>query len=194
MQRHTRQPRPRTKKPWTATVLKFDEPQTQTPSSRPTPPTCTLPILLLPEDTPQAVTIEVESRPERRGESWTWTASKRPACQIGQGQPIVLTAGYLRSGIGQILGVAELRRHWITWSIHGGADQCDVRIPTSWCRLEGRDRAHHTRLYRILSPSPGPHPSLASDDTLVTSADSPYEFDSGDDTDPPSSRSIPTTS
>ncbi|KAH9907117.1 uncharacterized protein B0H18DRAFT_964578 [Fomitopsis serialis] len=167
--------RPRTTKPWTPTVLKFGSPLLPLP---PPPPSIILPSLQSPINPSKATTIDVENHPERRGTSWTWIVRTRPACQISRGLPIILTSGNLRSGVGRIRGVAEFRRHWITWSIDGSPDDCDVRVPTSWSSLDDRDRNIHTRLYRILSPSPLPHPLLINDSVLLESQETPYEFES----------------
>ena len=81
------------------------------------------------------------------------------------------------SGIGKVSTTIDLRRHWVTWQISGGPGFCSLRVPMLWVHLDGIERVAHTQMYQSLPKLPIPHPAFASNPIIMTSNESPYEFD-----------------
>ena len=139
----TSQPRP---KPW------------QTPTIPPrASPIIPLPTLLLPNQDGNVVEIAVLAKPViGEGRGLTWIVDERPGKQIGTGEQIRLRVGERRTGVGRMTTIIGMRKHWITWTISGGVNQCAIRVPTPWAALTGTEGAAHTRVYRSLPDIP-PH-------------------------------------
>ncbi|KAH9926106.1 uncharacterized protein B0H18DRAFT_1119011 [Fomitopsis serialis] len=165
--------KPRQFKAWSPS-----ESHTLSPS---TPLAPSLPTLRLPMPESLAVTIRVEGIPERNGIVLTWIVDERPVRQVERGLPIVLVTGDLRTGVGRVENATDIHRHWITWLLTGSPTACAIRVPTSWSRLTRDESQIHTQLYTFLPRSPPPHRLLANNPDICNSAESPYEFDSEDD-------------
>ncbi|TFY54652.1 hypothetical protein EVJ58_g8732 [Rhodofomes roseus] len=136
-----------------------------------------LPLLRLRHDEREAVTIQVDGRPESKGPQLTWVTSVRPATHIGKGQLIVLSAENAKTGIGRVAEITDMYRHWITRLVTGGPGNVYIKIPVAWSRLDGPENIIHTQLYRSLPAVPLPPPTLRNDPLIMETYESPYEFE-----------------
>ncbi|KAH9839018.1 uncharacterized protein C8Q71DRAFT_722058 [Rhodofomes roseus] len=162
-------------------------PKKRTSRAKPPPPPTPVtlpplpPLSIPPEDLP-VVDVKVLPYPTTRYERGpTWIADERPTAQLHKGSRITLRTDAQSSGIGRLSAISDLRRHWVTFSIIGAQQQCNLRVPIPWVILDGLESFTHQEHYLSLPNDPPPHRSFIDIPAFRNNEDNPYEFDVNDE-------------
>ncbi|EPS97600.1 hypothetical protein FOMPIDRAFT_82354 [Fomitopsis schrenkii] len=141
----------------------------------PTPP---LPTLSLPHNNETVITVKVLDEPTARTKGiLEWMTDEPPARRLGNGQLISMRNSSGETGPGLLSAVADLRKHWITWTVSGGPARCHLSVPIPWAAMTGVEAVAHTRHYRSLPDLPAPHRHTLNIPHILdaTQLESPYD-------------------
>ncbi|KAH9906598.1 uncharacterized protein B0H18DRAFT_1193999 [Fomitopsis serialis] len=138
-----------------------------------------LPILRVRFTHPEPTThVKVLLRPVwGRGEGLTWTADQRPDQRLKVGALISIYNASGHSGTGRLASTLDLRRHWVSFTIVGAPEPCNLCVPIPWAELGALEKHLHTQRYAALAPYPQPHHSFHDIPAFVNTENNPYIYD-----------------
>ncbi|TFY67455.1 hypothetical protein EVJ58_g1601 [Rhodofomes roseus] len=113
------------------------------------------------------------------GKGLTWIVQSRPEIQLGKRQHVVLKTNAQRSGVGRLTSVADLRRHWVIFTVSGAPHSCNLRVPIPWAALDDLEGFTHSKFYFTLPALPRPHAEFSSP-IFTSDEENPYEFELGE--------------
>ncbi|KAH9829017.1 uncharacterized protein C8Q71DRAFT_863575 [Rhodofomes roseus] len=162
------------------------------PPPPPTPVTLPpLPTLYTPPEGLPIIPVKVLPYPTIRGKHGpTWIADERPTVQLQKGSRITIFTDAQTSGTGRLSVITDLRRHWVTFSIVGAPQPCNLRVPIPWAILDSLESFTHQEHYFNLPNDPSPHRSFANIPAFRNLNENPYEFEVDEDDVPTLARRI----
>ena len=133
--------------------------------------TTPLPQLSIASHGETVIMVMVQDAPVAEGRGQTvWVVDEEPARRLGNGQLIQMANKSGHTGPGLLTAITGLHRHWITWSISGGPEKAQIRIPVPWTAMTGVEAIAHAKHFRSLPAIPAPHrqappPTSSGDET-----------------------------